>query len=246
MAKRLSQCLNPALPSGVHSRSLEVYSHILQVIGPDGLRRDLSIWSPGLFSFFQFSSTSTKPFLLNLLDKHYLILNDDLRPVLKSLILALLPGLEEETGEFFDKTLRLLDLISESIDPQEGGEDGGKKTFYENLWLAMITMPSIKSSALNYLSRRLPASISTMNEHQVGQILGNDLGLMVRGLISTLEDKESLVIRNSLEILTKHFRPDTLVFRKGFKENDKIELIQAIISIVLRKDLSLNIRKNCR
>lgn len=33
VAKRLSQCLNPALPSGVHSRALDVYSHIISVVG---------------------------------------------------------------------------------------------------------------------------------------------------------------------------------------------------------------------
>jgi hypothetical protein len=33
VAKRLAQCLNPALPTGVHQRALEVYSHILAVLG---------------------------------------------------------------------------------------------------------------------------------------------------------------------------------------------------------------------
>jgi Dopey, N-terminal len=33
VSKRLSQCLNPALPTGVHQRALDVYSHILAVLG---------------------------------------------------------------------------------------------------------------------------------------------------------------------------------------------------------------------
>lgn len=33
VAKRLSQCLNPALPTGVHQRALDVYIHILTTIG---------------------------------------------------------------------------------------------------------------------------------------------------------------------------------------------------------------------
>ena len=36
VAKRLSQCLNPSLPSGVHQKALEVYSYVLSVIGNDG------------------------------------------------------------------------------------------------------------------------------------------------------------------------------------------------------------------
>lgn len=39
VAKRLSQCLNPALPTGVHQRALDVYAHICVVLG---VRDDLS------------------------------------------------------------------------------------------------------------------------------------------------------------------------------------------------------------
>ena len=44
-----------------------------------------------------------QPTLLNIYDTYYLPLQGGLRPVMKSFILALLPGLEEETGEFFEK-----------------------------------------------------------------------------------------------------------------------------------------------
>ena len=77
VAKRLSQCLNPALPTGVHQRALDVYTHILGVIGVriygfiilstqlnssqvDGLRRDLFLWTSGLFPFFEYSATAVK------------------------------------------------------------------------------------------------------------------------------------------------------------------------------------------
>ena len=33
MANRLAQCLNPSLPSGVHQKSLEVYTYIFSMIG---------------------------------------------------------------------------------------------------------------------------------------------------------------------------------------------------------------------
>lgn len=77
VAKRLSQCLNPALPTGVHQRALDVYAHILAVLGvrrsmliriivrayfrqSEGLRRDLPLWSSGLFPFFEYAATSVK------------------------------------------------------------------------------------------------------------------------------------------------------------------------------------------
>ncbi|PSS29690.1 hypothetical protein PHLCEN_2v2838 [Hermanssonia centrifuga] len=103
VAKRLSQCLNPALPTGVHQRALDVYTHIMEVLGSEGLQRDLALWSSGLFPFFEYAATSVKPTLLGLFDTHYLPLQGGLRPAMKAFILALLPGLEEETGEFFDK-----------------------------------------------------------------------------------------------------------------------------------------------
>lgn len=43
VAKRLAQCLNPALPTGVHQRALDVYVHILNTIG---VRPCSSPWSP--------------------------------------------------------------------------------------------------------------------------------------------------------------------------------------------------------
>ncbi|TFY81819.1 hypothetical protein EWM64_g2190 [Hericium alpestre] len=128
VAKRLAQCLNPALPSGVHQRALDVYTHILAVIGSEGLKRDLALWASGLFPFFEYAATSVKPTLLNLYDTYFLPLQAGLRPVMKGFILALLPGLEEETGEFFDK----------------------------NIWLVMLTTPSARGTSINFLSRRLP------------------------------------------------------------------------------------------
>lgn len=69
----------------------------------EDLKRDLLIWSPGLFPFFQLAATSVRPILLNIYETYYLPLGEDLRPATKALILALLPGLDEETGDFFDR-----------------------------------------------------------------------------------------------------------------------------------------------
>ena len=66
---------------------------------------------------------------------------------MKSFILALLPGLEEETGEYFETVLSLLDRISGSVSPS---------FFFQNIWLVMLTTPSARGTSLNFLSRRLP------------------------------------------------------------------------------------------
>ena len=44
-----------------------------------------------------------QPIVLGIYERFYLPLQESLRPATKAFILALLPGLEEETGEFFEK-----------------------------------------------------------------------------------------------------------------------------------------------
>ncbi|KAE8270920.1 hypothetical protein A4X09_0g1426 [Tilletia walkeri] len=241
VAKRLSQCLNPALPSGVHTRALDVYAHILKVIGPDGLRRDLQIWSPGLLPFFEYASTTVRPSLLTLLERHYLPLKEDLRPITRAFILALLPGLEEETNEFFDKVLSILDHLSQSV---------SSPFFLQNIWLILVSSPKARLSALNYLSRRLP----NLNEEvDPAKIVGRDLGLMVRGFASALDGDDSgaggtgasttlLVRRTALELLVTQLRIDSTTFQHACRQSDRILLVRAALAVVLRRDLSLNRR----
>ncbi|KAG6874376.1 hypothetical protein C0995_015112 [Termitomyces sp. Mi166 len=226
VSKRLSQCLNPALPTGVHQRALDVYLHILSVLGPEGLLADLPIWSSGLFPFFEYAATSVKPTLLNLFDTHYLPLQSGLRPVMKSFILSLLPGLEEETSEFFDKVLNLLDRLSGTVSPS---------FFFQNIWLVMLTTPTARGTSLNYLARRLPR----LNAGE--EVVGKDIGLMIRAFAAALEDENLLVRRAALDLLLQSLRVDSTAVSKAQAE-DRVILMRAATGVVLRRDLSLNRR----
>ncbi|KNZ76347.1 Protein dopey [Termitomyces sp. J132] len=229
VSKRLSQCLNPALPTGVHQRALDVYLHILSVLGPEGLLADLPIWSSGLFPFFEYAATSVKPTLLNLFDIHYLPLQSGLRPVMKSFILALLPGLEEETSEFFDKVLNLLDRLSGTVSPS---------FFFQNIWLVMLTTPIARGTSLNYLARRLPRLNA---DEDTTEVVGKDIGLMIRAFAAALEDENLLVRRGALDLLLQSLRVDSTAVRKAQVE-DRVILMRAATGVVLRRDLSLNRR----
>ncbi|KAM0754971.1 hypothetical protein T439DRAFT_284317 [Meredithblackwellia eburnea MCA 4105] len=241
VAKRLAQCLNPALPTGVHQRALDVYTHILTTIGPDNLRKDLPAWSSGLFPFFQYAATSVKPIVLGIFERFYLPLQESLRPATKAIILALLPGLEEETGEYFEKVAALLDRLSGTVSPL---------FFFQNIWLVLITAPNSRIPALNYLSRRLPKieqddewnlSNRIVELTGVDHIAGKDIGLMVRGFAAALEDSQILVQRGILDLLTTTLKLDSLAF-KGTKKDDQILLMRAVAGVVLRRDLSLSRR----
>ncbi|KNC84452.1 hypothetical protein SARC_03316 [Sphaeroforma arctica JP610] len=95
VSRRLAQCLNASLPAGVHLKTIEVYQIIFHRIGPMQLRKDLYLYTMGLFPLFYYASINVKVGLFDLYEAHFLPLGEGLVPCLKGLILAVLPGLEE-------------------------------------------------------------------------------------------------------------------------------------------------------
>ncbi|KAJ1928071.1 hypothetical protein IWQ60_002383 [Tieghemiomyces parasiticus] len=226
VAKRLAQCLNPALPTGVHQKTLELYAFILQKIGTDQLAEDLPLYSYGLFPFLKHAAMSAKPSLLTIYEVHYLPLKTRLRACVKGLTLALLPGLEEEGNEFFDQTLRLLDAVSHGVEAPY---------FYQALFLGLITAPDLRTAALHYLSRRLPRS--TQRE-DMAFVVGDDPTLLVHALAASLRDSQPLVQRATLDLLVAHL-PLAADLVAG---DDAPLLLAAAAEVVLRRDMSLNRR----
>ncbi|KAL7419677.1 hypothetical protein Q5752_005591 [Cryptotrichosporon argae] len=224
VAKRLAQCLNPALPSGVHTRALDVYSFVFATIGHDGLRRDLLIWSSGLFPFFQFASTSVRPAVIKLYEQYYIPLGEDLRPATKAMILALLPGLEEETGDFFDKILALLSTLSDAVSPS---------FFLQNIFLILVSAPASRLAALNYLARRLLEPPATSGN--------DDNGLMIRGVAASLGDDNMLVRRNALDLLLRVLPLDGDIMSTA-SQADKEYLTRSASEVILHRDMSLSRR----
>ena len=148
ISNRLAQCLNPGLPSGVHQKTLEVYSFIFSQIGQTGLSDDLKVWLPGLLPLFKYASLVQKSHFLTLFETFIIPLGPSFRPAQKSIILALLPGLEEEHGEYFEKTLFVLDQIRVAVKEEEG-------FFWQCLWLAIATSAEQRVGACNYCLKRM-------------------------------------------------------------------------------------------
>lgn len=149
--------------------------------------------------------------------------------MMKSFILALLPGLEVETGEFFEKVLGLLDRLSGTVSPV---------FFIQNIWLIMTTMSSARGTALNILSRRLPQLHA---DEDITQIAGRDIGLMIRAFAAALEDDNLLVRRGALDILLQSMQIDSAAIKRAHPE-DTVILMRPATGVVLRRDLSLNRR----
>ncbi|KAJ2415941.1 hypothetical protein GGI10_001336 [Coemansia sp. RSA 2530] len=226
VTKRLAQCLNPALPTGVHQKTLNIYELIAKQIGSDELVADLPLYAMGLFPFMRNASLKAKPQLLGILEDFFVPLGPGLRPCLKSITVGVLPGLEEGSADVVNRVVGLLDKLKDTID---------EPFFFQTLFLIMITNSEQRESALKYLAQRMP--VFTRQE-DVAQVCGDDASLMARALAATLTDSKTLVLRAALDLVMTRFPLRTTVF----KPKDLVLLMKHASEVVLKKDMSLNRR----
>ncbi|KAL9942935.1 hypothetical protein ACHAP6_007406 [Verticillium nonalfalfae] len=266
IAKRLAQCLNPSLPSGVHQKALEVYNYVFTTIGQDGLARDLPLYLPGLASTLSFASLSVRAPYLDILETHFLRLDPrSLRPAMKSIVLALLPGLEEETSEDFDRTMKLMENFKVAI-RSPGSEEltdvhsTGDDFFWQCFFLASITSHSRRGGALAYLVRTLPKLGEPISSAppkddgtnngdqadlfiQLGRIVTSpEPGLLLRCFAAGLADEQLLIQRGFLDLLVTHLPLHSKVLQTRVKPADLELLLRAASGVVIRRDMSLNRR----
>lgn len=75
----------------------------------------------------------------------------------------------------------------------------------------------------------------------MSDIIGKDIGLMIRAFAASLEDENLLVRRAALDILLQSMTVNSYAFRKA-NNDDRFILMRAATGVVLRRDLSLNRR----
>ncbi|KAJ5367814.1 Dopey N-terminal [Penicillium brevicompactum] len=264
VSKRLAQCLNPSLPSGVHQKALEVYTYIFGLIKLEGLSHDLPLYFPGLSPTLTFASLTVRPLFLSLVEGYIVDLEPwAIRPALKAIILALLPGLEEETSDDFEPTLRTINKLRDAagrLETQRTSEAGASgQYFWQCLFLASITNPSRRLGVLAYLNRYLPKlGISDRRPSIAG---GNDIldtppemlaaadsvilpepGLLIRCIASGLSDDQLLVQRNFLDLLVTHLPLSSPILQKRIAASDLRTLVIAAVGVVTRREMGLNRR----
>ncbi|KIX93391.1 uncharacterized protein Z520_10810 [Fonsecaea multimorphosa CBS 102226] len=254
LAKYLALCLKPSLPSGVHQKALEVYNLIFSLLGKDGLSRDLPIWFPGVSHTLTFATLTTRPLFLSLYDDHLLRLSSHaLRPALRSIILSLLPGIEEENSEDFDRTLNTVNRLRQIF-----ADDNNEEFFWQSLFLASITSTSKRPGALVYLIRQLPKlgpvtgqpSGEVTRKGESGEALSEAVkavttpepGLLVRCFATGLQDEQPLVQRGFLDLLVSHLPLNAPILQSLVVPSDLDILVMSAMSVVLRRDMSLNRR----
>lgn len=263
VCKRLAQCLHPALPSGVHLKSLEVYTVIFQAIGAENLSRDLFLYANGLFPLLANAALSVKPILLNIYETYFLPLKQSLRPCLSGLLIGILPGLEEGS-EFYTRTFNLIRNIcyvqSDFFAKNKKDSDGyiapssyaaDDKYFYTCLWSAIVCQSSIRFPAIQFIlsSYELKKKVNNLNSSQMTinssseeedqlYLIGNSIDLMINAICCCLQDSNSLVQRTILDLICLCLPINS----RQINKEDKLQLIIVAIHIVLRRDMSLNRR----
>lgn len=187
-----------------------------------------------------------------------------IRPALKAIILALLPGLEEESSDDFEPTLRLINkfrAVASQMDTQKTSAESASsgQYFWQCLFLASITNPSRRTGVLAYLTRYLPKlgiadrkpSASDTNDSNdmphdmlvaADSLILPEPGLLIRCFASGLSDEQVLVQRNFLDLLVTHVPLNSPILQTRVTEDDLRRLIIAATGVVTRRDMSLNRR----
>ena len=238
------------------------------MIGRDALSRDLPLYLPGLSSTLSFASLTVRSPFLALLENHLLKLDPAaLRPALKAIILALLPGLEEDTSEDFERTLNVLEGFKLAV--RQGSDDNaeivnstGDEYFWQSFFLASITSNSRRLGALAYLIRKFPklgtplrwVSVdSTQNgsynfeadaisDRMAIAVTSPEPGLLLRCFAAGLSDDQLLIQRGFLDLLVTHLPLHARVLQNRVKGEDLELLLTAASGVVGRRDMSLNRR----
>jgi hypothetical protein len=229
----------------------------------DALARDLNIYFPGLASVLSFASLSVRPLFLSIFEKYILKLDAAaLRPPLKAVILCLLPGLEDETSEDFERMFSALDKLRTTVkhhsdEITDAKSESGSSHFWQCFFLAAITNVSRRQGALAFLVRRLPkfglsnhrgslangdsVPIETLSAEAEAAI-SPEPGLLIRCFESGLSDTQLLIQRGFLDLLVSHLPLDSPILQHQIKKEDLERLVTSAVGVVSRREMSLNRR----
>lgn len=199
-----------------------------------------------------------RPLFLSIFENHILKLNGAaIRPALKAIILSLLPGLEDETSEDFERMVLAVDKLRLAVQDQTNdmadakSANGHASHFWQCFFLASITNPSRRQGALAFLTRRLPKfGLATPKNGQQGEHLSLEAeaavhpepGLLIRCFESGLADPQLLIQRGFLDLIVSHLPLDSPVLQQRISKADLERLVAAAAGVVSRRDMSLNRR----
>lgn len=219
LCKRLNQCLNPLLPAGVHIKVLETYSIIFECISREELINHFTEYTLGLFTFGPQSRILVIGAYLNVLDKYIIPLGRDVESFCSNILIGLLPSLESNSNEFYNRSFILINKFKSLIDIRK---------FYIGMWTVLQKQDALHIPVINYL----------LSNDSDFDFMISDKRLIISGLKKCLQSNETLVLRNTLDLINILFP----LRKKLFTDKLNIELLKSMLLIFCKRELGLNRR----
>ena len=235
LSKRLSQCLNPSLPAGLHQSVYEAYNMILNNIkfnNENCLGEDLGLYSSGLFPSFQYVSAQNKNyFLKNIVKEIYIsLLNKELELCLPGLLVSILPTLEEQNDERNKEIFAIFEDFQGKVN---------NYTFYGILWSLILRNERLRLGGMKYICHSVPNYEELIKKNEdINKLINNYFpnidSLVVNTLCAVIESETE-------EVQIIRFGMDFIIFHFPLIEENKI-ISDELKSILLTSALKLFIK----
>lgn len=223
LGKRLAQCLNPALPAGVHNKTLDLYECIFETLGAEKTAEDFFVIAYGLFPFFEYCSSSIRTRSIGLAKKYIVPICPALLQSLTGLLLAYLPGLEDESSEHFKPTMDLL---------LEFADQFGLRFYTHSIVSVFVCSARHRLYCVNFIGK---------TNFMAYDLSDSDDRVSFMQLVQTgLQDENPIVVRGMMDFVS-----EVTVARSRhpqIPDSYMHDLIFSMLNVLKRKDMSLSRR----
>ncbi|CAA9988010.1 conserved Plasmodium protein, unknown function [Plasmodium knowlesi strain H] len=188
--RRLSQCLNPLLPSGVHSKALIIYSVIFKKAERSFFINSIHILCSGIFEFMLHCTINLKTIYFKNI-KSILNLRENVYIFAYALLLSLFNVVDSDNN-----ILLYIYSINNYI---------GEKIFFNNIWLLLLRHTEIRTNILHFLETSFSPQIHLLSNDRINMLLPFKDDLVLSSLIFCLKDKSIINQRITLSLLINNF-----------------------------------------
>jgi len=212
--RRLSQCLNPALPAGVHTKALSVYKIILSRLSKESLKEDVNVLCLGLFSFYSHASLATVPNYMDIIREIVETLKEDSKIVCRNIVTGVIMGLEEENSENYTSSISLLSALEKHV---------GTEEMLKSVWEVMVHNADLVPGCVVLLSKYKALNWADASKEEI----------VAKGFSSALGSKDVVTVRKAFDILIQ-----SRAEKMDLGEHEK-EVTVAVLKLLLLKEISL-------
>ncbi|OIR58090.1 MAG: uncharacterized protein A8A55_1141 [Amphiamblys sp. WSBS2006] len=223
ICKRLSQCLQTGIPSGIHKKTLELFAQMFHKIDRKNFAENIAVYTLPLFSFFPYGSGPARRQMLQMFGDFFVGDRQILADTLQNLLFAMLSNLENEDEGFAKQVAGNCERMRETL---------GEASFYTALWTCLLDTKKERRSACKLILELCRPRDGTESFEGVNR------KTIVAAAVLNLADKNPLVVRDTLDIFIRHFPVDG----SFFSPEDKLGIVYAALGAFHHRDVSISRR----